>query len=288
MGRLKAQQARLRLVGSAQPAAQQAGSVLGLAGSSWAMTLLGPRWAGGLLLLRLLLHAGCFCPLSFTLTGQAQASVSAGFGVVGLDLVRQEGVRVCVPECGCVAPEGCSGKGLKGLAATRTRRRGHVAGLTRTARPWRRHGEAGRGRAWCGLEETRRGGDTAWPRGAGVHACARVLASQGRGVAVPCAGHRHPGPAARCGGGEATAVAGETAARRALARKDGTAARGEWEVLRPGYAGFVGNAGSKGKGGKETAATVPTGGAEGESARCGRETVPWRGEAGPCSAGLLV
>jgi hypothetical protein len=36
MGRLKAQQARLRLAGSARPAAQQAGSVLGLAGASWA------------------------------------------------------------------------------------------------------------------------------------------------------------------------------------------------------------------------------------------------------------
>jgi hypothetical protein len=29
----------------------------------------------------------------------------------------------------------------------------------------------------------------------------RVLASQGRGMAVPCVGHRHPGPATRRDGG---------------------------------------------------------------------------------------
>jgi hypothetical protein len=68
------------------------------------------------------------------------------------------------------------------------------------------HGEAVAGSwrvtvgAQCGLTEARRGGGTGRPRGAGVHACTRVLASQGRGVAVPCAGHRHPGPAARRGG----------------------------------------------------------------------------------------
>jgi hypothetical protein len=155
---------------------------------------------------------------------RSHASVFTGSGAASLDPLQQEGVRVCVTRCACVAPKGCSEKGLKGLAATRTRRRGLIAGWTRTARPWRRHGEDGRVRARSGRAETRRGGDTAWPRGAGVHARARVLASQGRGVAVPCAGHRHPGPAARRGGGEATVVAGKTAARRAPTQKDGTAA----------------------------------------------------------------
>jgi hypothetical protein len=31
--------------------------------------------------------------------------------------------------------------------------------------------------AWLGLAAVWRGGGTAWPRGAGAHACARVLAS---------------------------------------------------------------------------------------------------------------
>jgi hypothetical protein len=65
-------------------------------------------------------------------------------------------------------------------------------------------------------------------RGMGAHARARGLASQGRGVGVPCAGHRHTGPAARRVGGAATAAAGMTAARRVPARKDGTAAEGKW------------------------------------------------------------
>jgi hypothetical protein len=51
-----------------------------------------------------------------------------------------------------------------------------------------------------GLTAARRGWGTARPRGAGAHARAQVLASQGRSVAVPCAGLRHPGPAARRGG----------------------------------------------------------------------------------------
>jgi hypothetical protein len=45
------------------------------------------------------------------------------------------------------------------------------------------------------------------PCGAGAHTRVQLLAPQGRGVAVPCAGHRHPGPATRCGGGGGTAAA---------------------------------------------------------------------------------
>jgi hypothetical protein len=45
--------------------------------------------------------------------------------------------------------------------------------------------------------------DAAWPYGVGAHARARGLAAQGRGVAVPCAGHWHPERAARRGGGRA-------------------------------------------------------------------------------------
>jgi hypothetical protein len=61
-----------------------------------------------------------------------------------------------------------------------------------------RHGEAG---ARLGPTAARRGWGSAWNRGAGSHAHARVLASQGRGVAVPCVGHGHPGHVTRCGGG---------------------------------------------------------------------------------------
>jgi hypothetical protein len=49
--------------------------------------------------------------------------------------------------------------------------------------------------ARLGRAAARRGGGTARPHGAVAHACARVLGSEGRGVAVPCTGHRHSGPA---------------------------------------------------------------------------------------------
>jgi hypothetical protein len=94
------------------------------------------------------------------------------------------------------APEGRSGKCLNSMAATRTRRRGRVAGLDA-------HGEAVARLGVAGKEA-----GTAGSRGKGAHARARVLATQGRGVAVPCARHRHPGLAARRGGGRASAAAG--------------------------------------------------------------------------------
>jgi hypothetical protein len=112
-----------------------------------------PRWLG------------CLFAFSFSLTGRPHASALVGSGVAGPDPVRREGVRVCVPKCVCVAPEGCSGKGLKGLAAMRTRRRGHAVGLMRTARPRRRHGEAGRGRVLRhGCARTRAGPGVPGPR----------------------------------------------------------------------------------------------------------------------------
>jgi hypothetical protein len=57
--------------------------------------------------------------------------------VAGPDPVRQKGVRVCV-----WAPKGRLGKCLNYLAATRTQRRGRVAGANA-------HGEA-MARAWLG------------------------------------------------------------------------------------------------------------------------------------------
>jgi hypothetical protein len=115
----------------------------------------------------------------------------------------------------------------------------------------RRRGIAAHGEAVAGHGMARRGAQFGWVvaglRGTGAHARARVLALQGRGVAVPCAGHRHPGPVARRGCGEAMAAAGKTAARRVPARKGGTAAGGEKGVLRPGYGGLIGDTGSRGK-----------------------------------------
>jgi hypothetical protein len=58
--------------------------------------------------------------------------------------------------------------------------------------------------------------------GSDVHARARVLASQDRGVAVPCMGYRCSGPAARCSGEEATAVAGGTGGTTGSCKKGGT------------------------------------------------------------------
>jgi hypothetical protein len=64
-------------------------------------------------------------------------------------------------------------------------------------------------------------------------------------------------------------------------------AGGEKGVLRPGYRGLIGDAGSRGKE-KGTAAVKLIGGAEGDGARCGGEVVPWRGGVGPGSAGSSV
>jgi hypothetical protein len=121
-------------------------------------------------------------------------------------------------------PEGCSGKCLNGMAATRTRRRGRVAGVDA-------RGEAmAQARLGCGRVSRH-----------GSHARARVLATQGRGVAVPCARHWHPGLAAQRGGGKAQAVAGEAAARRVPAqeRHGGRKRKGGPTA---GYGGFLSGA----------------------------------------------
>jgi hypothetical protein len=58
--------------------------------------------------------------------------------------------------------------------------------------------------SWRGTARPRRGSGAAVARlssGAGVHARAWVLAFLGRGMAVPCAGHRHPEPATQRSGG---------------------------------------------------------------------------------------
>jgi hypothetical protein len=183
---------------SARPAAQQAGSAGGLAGRAADSARLDPS-AGrfhllpGLgplspspspltgLALRLLLLAGrrrC----SLLLSDRTGPGVShGGIRCGGLDPVQQ--TRVC--ECVCVAPERCSEKGLNGRVATRTRRRGRIAGVDAhggaVARAWRSWGQ-GSGHS------------------SGVRARARVLVFQSRGVAVPCAEHRRSGSAARRGG----------------------------------------------------------------------------------------
>jgi hypothetical protein len=128
----------------------------------------------------------------------------------------------------CGVPGGCLGKSLKGLAVTRTRHRGHVAGSSRTARPWHGHGEAGgvagsegrhgpcrvvrtgvrstpwpprvAARRWHGGTAVVSGQGKGSVDGSGVLARARVLEHQDRSVAMPCARHRHSGPAARRGG----------------------------------------------------------------------------------------
>jgi hypothetical protein len=150
--------------------------------------------------------------------------------------------------CG-VRPGGVRGNARGGLAATQTRCRGHGAWSPRTARPWRGRGVAtavaARG-GWQGKARAKAtGSGTARARGKGAHARTRVLASQGRGVAVPCAGHRHPGTAARCGGERAMAVAGSTSGAAGPCTR--TAPRPEGRRGPRGcYGGFIGIAGSKG------------------------------------------
>jgi hypothetical protein len=113
--------------------------------------------------------------------------------------------RACVRAKVCV----CGARRVLGERPQRPSRDANA-----TSRP--RHGgrRARRGRD-AGMARLGHG----WSRGTGAHARAQVLASQGRGVAVPCAGHRHPRPAARRGGGEAMAAAGMTTARRVPAQE---------------------------------------------------------------------
>jgi hypothetical protein len=77
------------------------------------------------------------------------------------------------------------------------------------------------------------------PRGAGAHARARVLASQGRGVAVPCAGHRHPRPATQRGGRGGTVAAVSASGTKGPCTKAARQPDGG-RGPRAGYGGIVG------------------------------------------------
>jgi hypothetical protein len=139
--------------------------------------------------------------------------------------------------------------------------------MSRSRRGVGAHGEAG----------PRHGSSTARARAGGAHARARVLVFQSRGVAVPCAEHRRPGPAARRGGEGATAVAGQRAARRAPARKKRHGGRREGKSygLLLGVHRRPQGTRRQHRGRKRVAAVVLTGGAEG-----GTRLVRWRVEAG--------
>jgi hypothetical protein len=194
----------------------------GLDGREARLGLTPPR-AGGLLFLLLLLlgwpfvfspsRPGVFWPPP-PLTGRSHLSASAGSSASRLGSgVADE--RACVRECAGESARRVLGSMPQGMAATRTRRRGRVAGVSM-------HGEAG----------SRQGGSTARARAGGAHARARCLAAQDRGVAVPCAGHRHSGPAARRRRRRATAFAGVSSGATGSCKKSGTAAGGERGSLR--------------------------------------------------------
>jgi hypothetical protein len=144
LGRLKARLGLARLAASARPAAQQAGSGSGLArlvvwlgsGPPRVGFFLGrddPWAAVGWLDASSSPPRGSGCLLFFSsLTGWAQLSASAGSDVASPDAARQ--MRVCVrvsaeARVRVWTPEGRSGKCLNGMAATRTRRRGRIAGV---------------------------------------------------------------------------------------------------------------------------------------------------------------
>jgi hypothetical protein len=138
----------------------------------------------------------------------------------------------------------------------------------------------------AGLDGGAAGLGMAQPCDAGAHACARVLASQGRGLAVLCAGHRYPGPAARRGGGgsDGSGDLGEWC--DGSLHKSGTTA--EWgKGPRAGYGGIIGGpwltAVAEGIG-EEWLRRSPVE-AGGDRARNGGEVMPWRGGAELGSAG---
>jgi hypothetical protein len=180
-------------------------------------------------------------------------------------------------------PGGCSGK----CSRAWPRREREFAAMSQGSRA--RRGRGG-GMAWGMARSSggaaRQGLGSA--RSAGAHARARVLASQGRGVAVPSARHRHLGPAARHGGEGAMAAAG---------CRDGATGSGtkRWHGGRmgEGVLGLVTEGSSAARGSRRQqrdreAVVLLTGGAEGDGAWGGGEAVPWRGGAGPGSAGSSV
>jgi hypothetical protein len=130
--------------------------------------------------------------------------------------------------CACGRRGARAGVGARMVLGERPQRLGRDANATSRGGRIRRGRGVGGARRGAASKEA----GTAGSRDKGAHAHARVLASQGRGVAVPCAGHRHPGPAARRGGGRATEVAGTTVAHRAPAQKTARRPEGERMVLR--------------------------------------------------------
>jgi hypothetical protein len=169
--------------------------------------------------------------------------------------------------CVCGVPGGCSGKSLKGSAATRTRCRGHVAGSSRTVRPWRGHGEAG---AWPGhAAQVRTHARGSWRPRAAVWPC------RARGTGIPSP--RHDAAAEGDGGcGE------DGGAMRLLHKRRHGGRKGEG-VLRLGYGWFIGITGSSG--GREGAAVVKlTDGAEEGGARGSGEVRPAGRSRAGCAA----
>jgi hypothetical protein len=155
-------------------------------------------------------------------------SASVGFGVAvpGSSVARGDAcMRVWVPwVCAHGRTRGAR-HAVEAPACARPRHRGGVRGhrgrgmTTVTVTAWQGGVASGKGRhgpcrvvrvckrvtSWPPrVAACRRQGGTAAVSdqgkgsidGSGVHARARVLASQDHGVGVPCAGHRHPGPAA--------------------------------------------------------------------------------------------
>jgi hypothetical protein len=131
--------------------------------------------------------------------------------------------------------------------------RARVAATSRGHRAWQgyggvvaRHGEAG-GAARPDGGVARLG--MARPRGAGAQARARVLVLQGRGVAVPCAGHQHPGPKYDAAAERRRRLWGRRRCDGAPAQEVAQGPGGKG-VLRLGYGGLIGLAGSRGKEGE--------------------------------------
>jgi hypothetical protein len=147
--------------------------------------------------------------------------------------------------CACGRRGACASESTQRVLGKRPQRLGRDANATSRPRRGGERARRGRGAGMAGL-------GVIGPCGTGAHARARVLASQGRGVAVPCAGHRHPGPAARRGGGRATAVAGVQRWRVGLLhKKDGTAAGRvgrSYGLLPRVHRRLMAHAGNRGKG----------------------------------------
>jgi hypothetical protein len=239
---LLAQQAQLGSWGQLGLRLNRPARAGGLAGSSWALLLFGPWWAGGLLPSppppRWL---GCLCSFPFSLTARSHSSASTGSGVAGPGSDAAGG-RACVRVgamgvCVCERPEGVRGSASKAWP----RRERDVAATSRGCRARR-----GRGRAWRGWGVAH-GLAWVWP---GLAARVRTHARgswRSRAAAWPCRarGTGIPGP-----WHDAAAVRRRwqwgRRRRVRLLHKSGTKAKRGEVVLGLEYGGFFGNAGSKG------------------------------------------